>query len=135
MSAGFGAAATLFRENGDTIRNQTQKARDTFADCLKTKLGANLILNGPPLGERHNGNLNIALNVPSDQLLLKLASNISASNGSACSSGSYSGSHVLRAIGAKEYEEQSLRFGFGIPLNEHDIQIAASHFLSSLNSE
>lgn len=134
LCEGFGTAAALFKKNGDEIRKQTKRFRDLFAQRIESGLSTKLTLNGPPMEERHRGNLNIAFTPPSDELLLKLSKTVSASNGSACSTGSYSGSHVLRAIGAKHLENTSLRFGFGALLSENEVKTAAAQVLSTLQS-
>ena len=71
-------------------------------------------LNGHP-HKRLPGNLNLSFGgVPGYSLLKSLEDEIAVSSGSACSSGSATGSYVLQAIGCDdELIDSSLRFGIG----------------------
>ena len=83
------------------------------------------------MSERHIGNLNIKFEKQSDNLLGQIMPKLSASNGSACSSGEISVSHVLKAIGLTHSEaDRCVRFSFGVGLLDEDIQTACKTLTS-----
>ncbi|WP_081613278.1 cysteine desulfurase family protein [Xanthomonas sp. SHU 199] len=68
-------------------------------------------------------------------LLDRLQTELSASPSSACASGDFKASHVLRAIGMNEVEAmQVIRFGFSSTTSVQDAEIAAQHVSSALMS-
>lgn len=68
-------------------------------------------------------------------LLDRLQTDVSASPSSACASGDFKASHVLRAIGLNEVEAmQVVRFGFGGTTSVQDAELAAQHVSSALMS-
>ena len=68
-------------------------------------------------------------------LLDRLQTDVSASPSSACASGDFKASHVLRAIGMNEVEAmQVVRFGFGGTTSVQDAELAARHVSSALMS-
>lgn len=131
LCGGFGAAAKQYIENGAQIRNRTKALRDQFYDQLLADLGAKVELIGPSMSERHIGNLNIKFEKQSDNLLGQIMPKLSASNGSACSSGEISVSHVLKAIGLTNFDsDRCVRFSFGVGLLDEDIQTACKTLTS-----
>lgn len=69
------------------------------------------------------------------ELLDRLQMDLSASTSSACASGDFKASHVLRAIGLSEVEAmQVVRFGFGGTTSVQDAELAAHDVCSALMS-
>jgi len=125
LCGGFGEAASSFIKNGNKIRNRTQHLRDRFYANLFHDFGERMKLIGPKLDNRHLGNLCIQFETPSASILGKITPTLSASNGSACSSGEISASHVLREIGLSNEEANNcIRFSFGMGLSDEDIDRA-----------
>jgi cysteine desulfurase len=75
------------------------------------------------LTQRYMGNMNMSFAcVEGESLLMALASDVSVSSGSACTSASLEPSYVLRAIGLnEELAHTSLRFGLGRFSTEADV--------------
>lgn len=135
LCGGFGAAAKQYVKNGDQIRSRTKALRDQFYNQLTENLGAKVELVGPPISERHIGNLNIKFEKSSSNLLGQIMPNLSASNGSACSSGEISASHVLKAIGLTESEaDRCVRFSFGFGLSDEEIHSACKVLTSTFQT-
>ncbi|WP_170394275.1 cysteine desulfurase family protein [Ruegeria arenilitoris] len=99
-----------FRENRLTMKH----SRKLFLDVLSSQ-GIDFEINGPTFDWRHPGNLNLQLaGCDAQDVLLRVQPKVSASTGSACSSGKLGTSHVLEAIGlTNECAESSIRLGFG----------------------
>jgi len=135
LCTGFGEAAVKYSKKGEQIRESTKKYRDKFYTQLKEHLSDSVILTGPTIEKRHISNLNIEFKTPSANLLGKLAPLLSASNGSACSSGQIDSSHVLQAIGLNSQRaENCVRFSFGIGLSNDDIDTAVRAITSALKT-
>ena len=117
------------------MRETTKALRDHFYNGLKNTLGSTIDSVGPDLTTRHIGNLNIKFNQPASTILGKIAPALSASNGSACSSGQIQASHVLRSIGLSNNEaEKYVRFSFGIGLSIDDLDQSVSAIRSILKT-
>ncbi|MNO75138.1 Cysteine desulfurase [compost metagenome] len=111
---GLGKAIEIANENIDSYNNKLNELRVYALKKISQKID-NIKLNGHP-EKRLPGNINISIQgVEGESLLLMLdMSNIYASSGSACTSGSLEPSHVLTAIGLKgDYLKGSLRITFG----------------------
>ena len=68
-------------------------------------------------------------------LLDRLQTNVSASASSACASGDFKASHVLRAIGLSEADAmQVVRFGFGGTTSVKEAEVAARYVSNALRS-
>ena len=135
LCGGFGAAANQYLENGGEIRSKTKHLRDSFYKQLIGGLDDRVELIGPRLNERHIANLNIKFQVSSAQLLGQMMPTISASNGSACSSGEISASHVLKAIGlSNQSADKCIRFSFGVGLTDSDVSKAAHEIISAFQT-
>ena len=102
-----------------------------LSDLLWTALRQNdldLVLNGPPIGpNRHPGNLNVCFRgIEAEDLLFRVSSEIAASTGSACSSGSTNVSHVLQAMEVgTETSISAIRLSIGPKMVKGDIERAA----------
>ncbi len=135
LCVGMSAAAQLWL--GEGVINARAKLcalRDCFAEKVMRELPETK-LNGPPLKERHSCNINFCFHdVDSHELLSRLQPHLSASTGSACSSGISGTSHVLRAIGLSESDASaSVRFSVGMLTTEQQIDSAVALLLDALN--
>jgi cysteine desulfurase len=111
---GFSKALEISTENISEKISNLKIMRDTFISKIFENFD-HVHLNGHPI-LRHPGNVNFSFEfIEGESLLLMLDnSGISASSGSACTSGSLDPSHVLLAIGLKhEVAHGSLRITFG----------------------
>jgi cysteine desulfurase len=73
--------------------------------------------------------------VEARDLLDRLQTSVSASASSACASGDFKASHVLRAIGLSEPEAmQVVRFGFGATTSVQEAESAAKHVCDAVAS-
>lgn len=111
---GFGKAIELATEDISAHCERLLKMRDRFIERVLKEIPYTR-LNGHPL-KRAASNANISFEfIEGESLLLMLdMKGISASSGSACTSGSLDPSHVLLAIGLKhEVAHGSLRVTFG----------------------
>lgn len=128
LCVGFGAAARLISgDKGASERASIKNMRDRLLKKL-TLLPIETWLNGPSeLSKRHPGNINIGFQgVLADDLLSRLQPLISASTGSACTSGIPEPSHVLRSIGLTDADaSSSVRFCVGRHTTEDEIDRAA----------
>ena len=112
--AGFGAAAACARLERDEYAARVGSVRDLFVDCVRRELPGTIV-NGDPLHRLPN-NANISLpGLDAEALLIGLdGAGVSASSGSACTSGSVEPSHVLTAMGLDAGRVRSaLRFTWG----------------------
>ena len=135
LCCGFGEAAKQYLKHGPELRAETMSLRDRFYHQVTQVLGDSVNLIGPPLQDRHAGNLNFQFKKSSSNLLASIAPYVSASNGSACSSGQINSSHVLRAIGLNNEEaEQCIRFSFGAGLTFNDVDKAVKELISALKT-
>lgn len=84
-------------------------------------------LNGAPLTDRHPGNVNLYFpNCEGDQLLRQVFSQVAASTGSACNSGTIEPSYVLQALGhSPERAQQSIRLSLSTSTTNDEIILAA----------
>ncbi len=115
LCVGLGAAAEFHAsEAGTAIRARVASLRDLFVHKLRSSRD-NIRLNGDKLASRHPGNANLSFGGHNaDEMLQRLQPIVSASTGSACSSGNTEPSYVLSAIGLTLDEAQaSIRFSFG----------------------
>lgn len=111
---GFGRAIELAHETIDAHNENLKKLRDKFIKDIYEKIDY-VRLNGHP-ENRLPGNVNFSFEfIEGESLLLSLDMvGISASSGSACTSGSLDPSHVLLAIGLPhEIAHGSLRLTLG----------------------
>ena len=97
--AGFGEAVRLLLPEREAVAARLTLLRDTFLAALRQRIPS-MVLNGHP-AERLPNNINLSFpGLDAETLLLTLdRAGISASSGSACTSGSIEPSHVLTAMG------------------------------------
>jgi cysteine desulfurase len=134
LCVGFGHAAELRMLPVASQQIEGLRAlRNLFVERLQK--ASNLIsLNGPSWGERHPGNANIRFKgIDARFLLSALQPKISASMGSACSSGIIEPSYVLRSIGLDNDEaNSSIRFSLGLGTTDDDVIEAVEFICSTL---
>jgi cysteine desulfurase len=134
LCVGLGSAAEFATSDvGAATRERVSCLRDRFVNGLKSE-NSNIFLNGEDLDLRHPGNANLRFTgYDAGNLLQRLQPTISASTGSACSSGVTDPSYVLQAIGLTGDDAQSsIRFSFGHTNTEEDIQKATEVLLALL---
>ena len=120
--AGFGEAVRCLLPERDAEAARLTALRDRLWAGLSARLPS-AVLNGHPVNRLPN-NLNFSLpGLDAETLLLSLdRAGISASSGSACTSGSIEPSHVLSAMGLSEARLKStLRLTFGRGTTEDEI--------------
>ena len=120
--AGFGEAARLLLPKRAAEAERLTGLRDYFWSHLSERIPG-VVLNGHPIHRLPN-NLNLSLpGLDAETLLLSLdRAGISASSGSACTSGSIEPSHVLTAMGLSEPRLKSaLRLTLGRGTTQEEI--------------
>lgn len=133
LAVGFGAACDLV----STEREQRILAADSAADAF-LRLIADSGVNFEIIGSKQRrlpGLRSIRFpGVEARDLLERLQMCVSASSSSACASGEFKASHVLRAIGLSESDAmQVVRFGFGATTSIEESIIAAKNVVEALN--
>ena len=135
LCVGMGAAAEfLGSQQASAMRKKLSTRRDYFVESL-SKLQWSTILNGPSTECRHPGNANLSFKgFIAHDILNVLQPHLAASTGSACSSGIFEPSHVLKAIGrTSEAAEASIRFSLGFDTRIKDIDEAVDLIDKALN--
>lgn len=127
---GFGKAAELAEANLEEHINKVSSLRDYFTNEILTRI-PDVDINGD-MEHRHPGNINFVFNYAEGEavLLYMDAKGIFASTGSACSSSSFTPSHVLRALNLpvdKTYS--SIRFTIGDFTTKDDIDYAVEEIV------
>ncbi|MFG6592638.1 cysteine desulfurase family protein [Sulfitobacter sp. 1A12157] len=115
LCVGLGSAAEFYAsEAGTALRARVAGLRNLFVHKLQSNRDY-IGLNGDKLCSRHPGNANLRFEGrDAGEILQRLQPIVSASTGSACSSGIPEPSYVLRAVGLTSDEAQaSIRFSFG----------------------
>jgi cysteine desulfurase len=122
---GFGVAAELMKNEGQTEAARVRSLRDMLKDRLLDTI-EEVRLNGAA-EPRHPGNLNLSFGyVDGARLLLELCEVVSVSSGSACSSAEAGPSYVLEAMGVpKDWSAASVRFGLGRHTTDAEVQTVA----------
>ncbi|MFG2716884.1 cysteine desulfurase family protein [Streptomyces sp. NPDC048416] len=123
--AGAGAAAEAARRALAAEASRITQLRDALEGSLVEQVG-DCQINGA-LGQRLPGVTSITFRgAPADAVLAAMP-DVAASEGSACSSGAPSPSHVLLAMGrSREEADSTVRFSLGYATTAHDIDRAAS---------
>ena len=128
LCVGMGAATQVWTAEAATrTRSNLRHLRDQLA-AKAGLIDTQIRLNGPSLDNRHPGNLNLAFSgFNADEILASLQPKLSASIGSACTSGHAEPSHVLTALGIKSPELKScIRFSVGTQTTIEEIEAAAT---------
>lgn len=131
---GFAKSLELSEELMTTEMDRIASLRNRLEAEIFQNLDG-VYLNGHP-EKRLPNNLNISIkNVNIDRLLSDLR-DLALSTGSACSSGSPEGSHVLKALGlTPDLLKASIRFGLGRFTTEEEIDYTIKRFLEAVKSQ
>lgn len=119
---GLAKALKLAEESREKERKRLIKLRDYMIDEIQKRI-PKVELNGDPVNRLPN-NVNVSiLEIEGEALLLRLdMKGISASSGSACTSGSLDPSHVILALGKPHFVAHgSIRFSLGKSTTKKDI--------------
>ncbi len=131
---GLGEAAFLCQQNLPIEKKRTESLRDLLWQGLQRNIPS-IRLNGPPLSERAPINLNVCFSGASLEHMTARLPQLALSAGSACHSGSWNDSPILKAIGLTETEARSsLRLSLGRWTSEEDISMAIQMLRTSLES-
>jgi cysteine desulfurase len=116
LAVGLGAAAELASQEFRQRREAARTVKDRFLQAIAA---VHHRINGDPCRvQSHVVNLSF-LGVDSEALMLALRDSIAISNGSACTSASYSPSHVLKAMGlSEELLASAVRISWGPGVTE-----------------
>lgn len=134
LAVGFGVACDLIRRDRAARARFAQDAADAFMNVLVAhEIDFEVI--GCPI-DRLPGLKSVRFpGIEARDLLERLQTQISASASSACASGDYRASHVLRAIGLDESEAmQVVRFGFGWATSPAEAAEAGVQVSDALNA-
>lgn len=134
LCVGFGSAAEFAASDfGAVSRERVSRLRDGFVNGLQSE-NPDIFLNGEGLDLRHPGNANLRFSgYDAGNILQRLQPIVSASTGSACSSGVTDPSYVLQAIGLTGDEARSsIRFSFGHTNTSEDVQNASEALIALL---
>jgi cysteine desulfurase len=134
LCVGIGEAAEFHAsEAGAASRARVARLRDLFVKKLQSSHDQ-ILLNGDTLTARHPSNANLRFEGhEADEILQRLQPVVSASTGSACSSGITEPSYVLKAIGLTcDQARSSIRFSFGHTNTADDALSAAEAILATL---
>jgi cysteine desulfurase len=130
---GLGEACRLRRlEMADEPRTAAQ------CDRLEALLLADIegmVVNGDR-ERRLSNNLHVSVpDVPNDAVIARLRHHVALSTGAACSSGTQTPSHVLRAMGLSEaLQEGALRIGIGKFTTDEEIDRATEHMVQAVTA-
>lgn len=128
--AGLGTAARLARDRQPQTQARLQGLRDRLHDLLAAAIPG-LALNGHPEARLPN-TLNLSFPGITGHALLEAATDVAASTGSACHSGSHVASGVLGAMGlSAERAAGAVRLSVGIYNTEAGIEWAAAALIAS----
>jgi len=121
----FGAAADLARTGLDTERIRLSGLRDQLHQALDTALPRQLVLNRHPT-KRLPNTLNVSIAGVRGDDLLACATEVAASTGSACHSGTAEPSSVLSAMGFDRHRAlAAIRLSLGRWTTTGDVNCAA----------
>lgn len=124
LIAGLAEASRIAREEMISEGKRLQDLRDRLLNGLKLKC-SDVILNGS-IENRLPNNLNVSfLGVDAESMMMNLRSEIAVSNGSACTSATWTNSHVLSAMGIDSDRARSaIRFSLGRFTTKEEIDYA-----------
>ena len=130
---GLGEACYLRNLEMNTDEKAIAYLRDKLQSLLQAKI-PNLVVNGD-IDNRLAGNLHISLpKIPNSAIIARIRDKLAISTGSACSSATFSPSHVLRAMNlSEELIEGALRIGIGKFTTEKDIEKATQILSVTIN--
>lgn len=113
LAVGFGVACKIASQRIEVDARHVELQAQCFVEILRSKCVEFELLGAPEA--RLPGLRSVRfVGIDASDLLDRLASEISAATGAACSEGSMRTSHVLKAIGLSDaHARQVVRFGFG----------------------
>lgn len=124
LCVGLGHAASLVSGDEGVLERTTLALRRDFLLRRLKEVPHPIWMNGPKnMDHRHPGNINIGFQgVDAADLLSRIQPHLAASTGSACTSGNFEPSHVLRAIGLSDEEAgSSIRLSVGRHSTENEL--------------
>lgn len=101
LCVGMGSAAALLHDstNREAEFASMRDLNRYFWDCLQ-QMPFEVVLNGPPVDERHPGNLNVSfVGFDAQDIIGAVQPRLAISSGSACTSGIPEPSYVIKALG------------------------------------
>ena len=134
LAVGLAKAISLMRAEQEEL-SRIKELRDSLVERVLA-LSSSILVNGPETSKRHPGNTNLQfVGFDARDLLAAVQPWLSASTGSACTSGEVAPSHVLRAIGLSVHEaESSIRFGLGRFSSPADVDTAVTLLAEAISS-
>lgn len=131
LCAGFGLAMSLLN---DEERTELQLKRDRLLGLLRDSLPGLQLSGGD--SPRHPGNLHVRFpGLDAKDLVTRLQPRLSASTGSACTSGMMTVSHVLTAMGlSEELASEFIRFSLGRFTTVADVDAGALLIVEAIHS-
>ena len=132
LCVGLGKASSIMVEQWEADRSHNSNLSKILLDLLSSRIrGIELI--GPPVRNRHCGNLNLLFpGVDAGEIIAKTQPLLGISSGSACTSGMTEPSHVLTALGLSGDQNRScLRISTGRMTTKNEITIAAELLCSA----
>jgi len=132
-AVGFAAAVRLCLDERESHLPNYRALRELLAAELRTAI-PNLVVHAEGAEERLPNLLSVGI-PGTDQGTLLVAidlAGIAVSSGSACSSGSSTGSHVLDAMGAGGEDYSVVRFSFGPGTSEQDVRAGAAAVIEAV---
>lgn len=124
---GMETAAAIAQEERVSRADRRRALRDRLWAGLQAAI-PEVTLNGPPLAERHPGNLHVSLRlVDGGRLARDVGDRIAISTGSACASSGDAPSHVLKAMGLDDERVRgAVRLGVSHTQTEAEIDLAVA---------
>ena len=128
---GFGKACEILQEESKEENKRIKKLRDYLLKLLKKNI-PDLHINGTMLNRLPN-NLNISIPRVLTEAFIMGIDDVMISGGSACSSGEFEPSHVLKEIKVK-YPDCAIRFGLGRWTTKKEIDYAVDKIVEIAES-
>jgi cysteine desulfurase len=132
--AGFGEACRLRNREMCQDEPRIAQLRDHMESHLLSTV-PDLVVNGDR-ANRLSNNLHIsALGASNDAVVGRLRGTVAISTGAACSSGTHTPSHVLRAMGVSEdVQEGALRIGLGKFTTLGQVEVASAEIAAAIGT-
>ncbi len=129
--AGFGKACEIIREEFNQIVNHLKEVTDLLLEKLLTIEGLRLNGEGAP---RLPNTLNVSIkNIMADEFVERVGDRLAISAGSACHAGVRNISHVLVAMGLKDFALSSIRLSTGKFTTTEEVIHAVEIIKESIN--
>lgn len=131
-SVGLGEACHLRQLEMEEDEAAIARKRDSLQIQLQKAI-PELVINGN-LDQRLAGNLHISIpDTPNSAIIARIRNQLAISTGSACSTGTVTPSHVLRAMNlSSSLIDGALRIGIGKFTTDQDIEVAADILISAI---